>query len=399
MALARTLADWAHGFTPTDDDSALARRSLHDTLAVTLAAREHRLCRLTRDLPEEVRWAAVGHVLDFDDLHLPSTTHVSVVCVPVALAAGGGERAYLAAAGVMARLGTALGWRHYTEGWHATCTAGAPAAAAGAALALGLDPRQTATAMALAVPAAGGVQRAFGTDAKSLQVGFAAHAGLRAARLAAAGAEADPAALDQWFALVGGDPAALEAGGPAEAERAVPGGLATKVYPCCYAMQRPIEAVRSLPDLDPAMVEKVVIEAPEATLHPLIHHRPATGLQAKFSLEYAVASALLDGHPGFASFTDAAARRAEAERLVGTVVPRTTDGGAGLLDGSTTVHAHTTDGAVHTRVLDLPAGAPDRPATDGELAAKFADCGRDVPGLLAEATWDTAADLLRAHLR
>ena len=28
----------------------------------------------------------------------------------------------------MARLGSALGWRHYSAGWHATCTAGAPAA-------------------------------------------------------------------------------------------------------------------------------------------------------------------------------------------------------------------------------------------------------------------------------
>ena len=64
--------------------------------------------------------------------------------------------------------------------------------------------------MAHAVPAAGGVQRAFGTDAKSLQVGFAADAAVRAARLAAAGATADPVALDAWIALLGGDPARLD---------------------------------------------------------------------------------------------------------------------------------------------------------------------------------------------
>ena len=108
----------------------------------------------------------------------------------------------------MARLGNALGWPHYSAGWHATCTAGAPAAAAGAAVALGLAADQIATAMALAVPGAGGVQRAFGTDAKSLQVGFAVDTGIRAATLAAAGAQADPAALDEWLSLVGGDPGA-----------------------------------------------------------------------------------------------------------------------------------------------------------------------------------------------
>src|SRR5437763_5867026 len=190
-SVAAQLAEWAAGLEPGPQDLELADRSLRDTTAVALAARDHRVTRLAADLPEGARWAVAGDVLDFDDLHMPSTTHVSVVCVPTALATDGGARAYLAAAGVMARLGTALGWPHYAAGWHATCTAGAPAAAAGAAVALGLGGQQVATAIALAVPAAGGVQRAFGTAAKALQVGAAAQAGVRAARLAAAGASAD----------------------------------------------------------------------------------------------------------------------------------------------------------------------------------------------------------------
>ena len=203
-SVAVTLARWAERLEPEPGDLELADRSLRDTVAVTLAARDHRVTRLAAGLPDGARWAIAGHVLDFDDLHMPSTTHVSAVCVPTALATGGGPRAYLAAAGVMARLGTALGWPHYSAGWHATCTAGAPASAAGAAVALGLPAEKIAVAMALAVPAAGGVQRAFGTDAKSLQVGFAVDAGIRAARLAAAGAQADPEAVDAWLSLVGG---------------------------------------------------------------------------------------------------------------------------------------------------------------------------------------------------
>ena len=115
-SVAVTLARWAADVQPSPDDLELARRSLLDTVAVTLAARDHRVTRLAASLPDGARWAVAGHVLDFDDLHMPSTTHISAVCVPTALATGGGPRAYLAAAGVMARLGTALGWRHYSAG-------------------------------------------------------------------------------------------------------------------------------------------------------------------------------------------------------------------------------------------------------------------------------------------
>ena len=250
--LADELARWATELDPSEDDLALARRSLLDTVAVMFAARAHPLADLFGQLTEAGRWSALAHVLDYDDLHLPSTTHVSAVCVPVALASGAGgadsERAYLAGAGVMARLGTALGWRHYSAGWHATCTAGAPAAAATAAIARGLDADATARAIALAIPAAGGVQRAFGTAAKSLQVAFAAEAGVRAAALADAGASADPLALEQWMELVGGDASALVGGDPEASSPdtpAVPGGLAIKPFPCCYALQRPIAALQS----------------------------------------------------------------------------------------------------------------------------------------------------------
>jgi len=326
---------------------------------------------------------------------MPSTTHVSAVCVPMALATGGGPRAYLTAAGVMARLGTALGWRHYSAGWHATCTAGAPASAAGAAVALGLPAEKIAVAMALAVPAAGGVQRAFGTDAKSLQVGFAVEAGIRAARLAAAGADADPAALDAWMELVGGDPAAVDVGGPA-----VPDGLAIKIYPCCYALQRPISAIAELaaPGLDPAQVRRIVLRTPEATVVPLIHHRPDSGLQGKFSLEYSAATALLDAYPGFGSFTDAAVRREAARRLVSLVEVKLDPGGKGLLDGELEAEIHTSNGLVLRTSQQFPPGSPARPPSAAQLQAKLADCVRGLDTDPAGWTWQNAAGTLRQFL-
>ena len=399
-SVAVTLARWAARLEPEPGDLELADRSLLDTVAVTLAARDHRVTRLAAGLPEGARWAVAGHVLDFDDLHMPSTTHVSAVCVPTALATGGGPRAYLAAAGVMARLGTALGWRHYSAGWHATCTAGAPASAAGAAVALGLPAEQIAVAMALAVPAAGGVQRAFGTDAKSLQVGFAVDAGIRAAQLAAAGAQADPAAVDAWLGLVGGDPALVDPSGPV-----IPNGLAVKLYPCCYALQRPISALSELaqselagPELDPAGIRRIVLRTPEATVVPLIHHRPTSGLAGKFSLEYAAAAALLDTYPGFGSFTDAAVRRTAAQRLVSLVEIKLDPGGSWLLDGELEAEIHTGDGTILRASQQFPPGSPERPPSAAQLQAKLADCVHGLDTDPASWTWDNAAGVLRRWL-
>lgn len=395
-SLAVRLAEWAHGLRPSRGDLELARRSLLDTVAIALAARDHPVTALAAGLPECARWAVAGHVLDFDDLHMESTTHISAVCVPAALATGGGARAYLAAAGVMARLGTALGWAHYVAGWHATCTAGAPASAAGAAVALGLTTRQVATAIALAVPGAGGVQRAFGTDGKSLQVGFAVDAGIRAARLAAAGAQADPSALDAWLSLVGGDPAAADLAGPA-----VPGGLAVKLYPCCYALQRPISTLAELARADglqAGQVSRIVLRTPEATVAPLIHHRPVTGLQAKFSLEYAAAAALLDGYPGLHSFTDEAVQRPDAGRLAGLVETELEPGGSWLLDGELEAAVHTRTGEIRRISRRFPPGSPARPPTPDQLRAKLADCVAGLGTTPNSWTWDNAAQVLRDGL-
>ncbi|HEY4826394.1 MAG TPA: MmgE/PrpD family protein [Solirubrobacteraceae bacterium] len=390
-SLAESLARWAVSLDPSEDDLALARRSLLDTVGVMWAARRHPLCRVLGRLTETGRLAALAHVLDYDDLHLPSTTHVSAVCVPVALTCGRDDetaaRAYLAGAGAMARLGVALGWRHYAAGWHATCTAGAFGAAVTAAVARGLDAERVAVAMALAVPAAGGVQRAFGTSAKSLQVGFAAEAGVRAAALAQAGASADVGALEDWMALVGGDVGALDLSGAA-----VPGGLGIKLYPCCYALQRPIAAVAQLDPPPPAdRVRSIRVTTPESSLAPLIHHHPSTGLEGKFSLEYGIAAALLDGRPGLDSFTDEAVKRSAAVRLGELVEAVGIEGGEDLLAGEVVLELTLEDGEGLQTRLERPPGAPERPATDEELRTKLELCAGGEAERIASLSWETAA--------
>lgn len=391
---AATLAAWAADYVPTAQDLELADRSLVDTLAVAIAGRDEPTVRRAAWLSEAGLWAVAAHVLDFDDLHMESTTHISAVCLPAALAVGGDARAYLAGAGVMARLGVGLGWPHYTSGWHATCTAGAPAAAVAAGVAMGLDVPELATAITLAVPGAGGVRRAFGTDAKSLQVGFAVETGIRAAALAAAGATGDVATLDQWMALVGGDPKRVNVDGPA-----VPGGLAIKLFPCCYAMQRPIGSLVEVKDsIDVGAIEKIVVRTPRETVTPLIHHNPTTGLEGKFSLEYAVAVALLDKHPGFSSFSDAAVNRPEASSLIRRTHLELLDGaGDGLLDGEFEAEIHI-GGEIHRLRQKLPLGSPSRPPGPEEFGRKVEDCLTGT-GLTAEdLDWPTARETFRSVL-
>ena len=408
--VAESLAHWALATEPTAEDLALADRSLLDTVAVALAARTHPIRPVVDALHTQVaRWAALAHVIDFDDLHLPSTTHISTVCVPAALATTGDDaaraaRAYLAGAGVMARLGTALGWSHYTKGWHATTTSGAISAAVVAGVARGLDQAHLSTAIALAVPASGGVQRAFGTDAKSLQVGLAAQAGVQAAELAAAGATADPRAVEAWMELLGGDPTHPLLVDPASDSAMIPDGLAVKVYPACYALQRPIGALRETTS-GPVAAEDVTairLNTPRGTVTPLVHSRPQTGLEGKFSLEYAAATALLDDHSGFWAFGDEAVVRPEAQRLVElTDITLTDETGDGLLLGAVNVEVDLRDGRTVTGSLDLPPGSPGKPPTEQEMSAKVADCLQlgDITGLSPEdITWATGAELLTHHL-
>ena len=390
--IALELAEWAHGLEPTDDDLRLARRALIDTVTVSVAARGDPLLEIARPLGAAGRLGVAAHVLDYDDLHLPSTSHISAVCVPAAVASGGDARSYLAAAGVMARLGRRLGWRHYAAGWHATCTAGAPAAAVAAGIAGGLDAEGLARAMALAVPAAGGNHRAFGTHAKALQVGFAVDAGVRAAKLAAAGATADPGAFDAWLELVGASGDAADGG---DDDTAVPGGLAIKLHPCCYALQRPIAAVRAAlvggETIAPDAIAAIGVCAPVATLRPLIHDRPRSGLEGKFSLGYGVAATLLDGSPGLGSFTDAAVARPEAQALLSRLEVREAAGSGDLLAGTVEVELRTRTGAVLSAAVKVPPGAPGRPPTEAELADKIGDCAGGQADAVAGLTWDVAA--------
>ena len=132
--------------------------------------------------------------------------------------------------------------------------------------------------------------------------------------------------------------------------------------------------LRSAHALALADVERVEVVTSHQALLPLLHARPQTGLEAKFSLQYGVAAALLDGQVGLASFTDVAVRRAEAQAFlphvvareaVGATLPRWVDLTLWLKAGR----------ALSLRVEHLR-GSGSAQLTSDELRVKTADCLR-----------------------
>jgi 2-methylcitrate dehydratase PrpD len=134
----------------------------------------------------------------------------------------------------------------------------------------------------------------------------------------------------------------------------------------------------------------------ESAIQPLVHHRPRSGLEAKFCLEHALAVAVTDRVPGFDSFSDAAVHRPEVARLTANVTVHVAPGGSGLLEDDVRVEIVTTDGRVLTGELDIPPGAPGRPVTRDQLAQKVRDCAGDRADAVLSAGWGDIAGLFES---
>ncbi len=254
-----------------------------------------------------------SHALDFDDCNNTMGGHPSapVLCalLPLAdeLGSSGAEflLAYVSGFELECKLGLAVNFHHYTKGWHPTATLGTFGAAAACAKLMRLSASETATALALAASFASGIKANFGTMTKPLHVGHAARNGLLAARLARAGLTASAERVFEhehgFFEVFNGvgtyDAARALAAWGAPLDIVQP-GIAIKQYPCCGSTHPAIDALLHLVRTHNLQVAGIV--RIEAWIHRrrLQHtNRPAprTALDAKFSLQYVLARAALDG--------------------------------------------------------------------------------------------------------
>lgn len=263
----------------------------------------------------------LGHALDYDDFHPDVRGHPSTVILPALLAAASHDTnatevldAYVVGVEVAARLGNAVGPLHYPRGFHSTATLGAIAAAAAVARLRGLPPERTAIALGIAATQSAGLRAQFGSQTKPLHAGLAARAGLQAADFATAGLTGNADVLDGkagFFAVFGFDaqnPARL-LDGWSESWRIVSPGLVFKRFPTCggthqaadAALALRAELVRERRSVLEALGDVVVSFPVGADEAPHIR-RPADGVEARFSLEYVIATALIDGSLSLSRF-------------------------------------------------------------------------------------------------
>jgi 2-methylcitrate dehydratase PrpD len=280
----------------------------------------------------------------------------------------------------------------HCKGWHPTAVLGTIAAAAACTKLRGLDAAGAATAMAIAASMASGVVANFGTMTKSFQVGRAAQSGVIAARLAQAGLTASLDALEHPSGLL----AALSPEGKAELDRAfnaaqkewhiVRQGLNIKRYPICYATHRSIDAALDLVaryDLSPKQVERIHVSTGKTQLLMLRNSRPQTGLEAKFSMQFAMAAALIARKVGLSELTDEFVLRPEVQAVFPRVSFTTT---TAAMEGSAFAPADAVEITTNTGEtlksgpVEYAKGSHQRPLSRDELWVKFTDClGAEFP--------------------
>ena len=411
---------------------AAARDAVQDTVGVALAGAGEPAARIVQrvaradagpgacsvlgtDLTAGPTWAALAngtaaHALDFDDMCWVSLAHPSAPLVAAGLAAGeaagasGRELldAYVVGFEVECALGVVMNPAHYEQGWHCTSTIGTIGAAAAAARVLGLDAETTGRALSIAASEACGLKENFGTMVKPLQGGLAARNGVLAALLARESLTASEDAIDGPQGLL----VAMQSAGrdPSEAIdrlgrewEIVEGGITVKLYPSCAATHPTIDTLIDLRrehGIDPAAVEAVEVDVDPVTPTVLIHARPVTGLEGKFSLHFCAAAALAYGRVGIDTFEDDAMRVPAVARLVPLVTMRADDrlGRESPPLTEARVRVRLAGGRTLERFVRGARGYPARPASPDELDGKFTACARRAVSSAAAAA---ALDYLR----
>jgi 2-methylcitrate dehydratase PrpD len=285
--------------------------------------------------------AVMSHGLVRDDMHLGSVSHLGATIIPTVLALAQtqtitGRRLLAAMIGgyeAGGRLGRAVLDVDVVRVHRPTGITGPFAAAAAGSLALGLGPDTTAAALALAANTAAGYNEwaATGGSEMYFHAGFAARNALAAIELARAGAYCSPTALEGNAGLLAAfgkqDASALQRGPGGEAEIQ---SVFFKEVPACNYAQSPAQAARALAlgrPFAPDDIATVVARVPFASAHypgcdaagPFEHV-----LQAKMSIQYNVAAALLTGRFDEASYVPTEQPRIAAlARKVGVEVDET----------------------------------------------------------------------------
>lgn len=437
------LADWVTGLDGADIPSKVRREGVrtfvnwlgcavggagHDTAdralraidpfsgprEATVLGRTERLDALHAALVNGI----TSHVLDYDDTHLKTIIHPAGPVASALLALSEVRRlsgrglmtALIVGVEVECRIGNAVYPDHYDRGWHITGTAGIFGAAAAVGRAIGLDPQRMRWTMGLAATQSSGLREMFGTMTKSFHPGRAAQNGLFSALLAEAGYDSSEQAIEapRGFANVLSDKQdyAEILDGLGQAWEA--GLNSYKPFACGIVIHPTIDGCKQIRDEIGARTGEIT--SVRLTTHPLVleltgKRTPRTGLEGKFSVYHAAATALLKGDGSPTAFTDAMVRDPKIvllrDRVEAIADPA-------CHEASVIIEVDFTDGSKMTKRIERAIGSREVPLTDAQLESKFMTQSALVIGetqsrALLDRAWaiediDAPGDLARASV-
>jgi 2-methylcitrate dehydratase PrpD len=413
LELARRINDISYDELP---DAAIhwAKVGILDTIGVTLAGAREEAARIAAGtlssgagpslvfggekrvspLDAALVNGTAAHALDFDDCNNTVGGHPSAPILPALFAladeTGAGGRdfiaAYVAGFETECKLGLGVHFHHYTHGWHPTATLGVFGSAAACARLLRLPQERVATALAIAASLASGIKANFGTMVKPLHVGQCTRNGLFAALLARDGYTANAGVFEhkQGFLNVFNGP------GNYDADRILPAwadpldivrpGIAIKQYPCCGSTHSALDAMLGLVREHkpaPEDVERVDVWTHSRRLEHTNRPEPRSDLDAKFSVQYCMARALLDRRIGIEHFEGRRYEEPAVRRLLPRVhaAPYTTAQFPAENHFGAEVRIALRGGKVLSAKVDRPFGrTSDNPLPASLLKEKFENC-------------------------
>jgi 2-methylcitrate dehydratase PrpD len=151
------------------------------------------------------------------------------------------------------------------------------------------------------------------------------------------------------------------------------------LYPSCAGTHPTLDAVlnlRARHGVRADDVDRLEIDVDPIVPTILIYDRPASPLEAKFSMPFCAAAAMVFGRVGIDTFDDAVLRDPAVGAMMARVTMRVSEeigrGKPALTEAR--VRITLKDGRTLAQDAHGARGYPDNPASDDELAAKFMAC-------------------------
>lgn len=405
----RAVIDWYAALVP--GAVMPVSKALEDTLADDLDRGE---ARLALGRKATARTAALingtaSHAAEVDDIFKYAIFHPGAPTISAALALAqhldsDGDaflRAVIAGYEISTRIGSTLGRAHYHH-WHNTGTVGTFGAAAAAAVLLRLTSEQFTHALATSATFAAGLQQAFKMDSmsKPLHAGRAAEAGLLAAMSAAHGVTGSLNVLEGPFGMgkaMSDGPDWQSALADLDTVYNIT-RMTFKNHACCGHTFAPIDgalALQAQHRLDAQDIATIYIGTYGPALDVAGNVNPQTAAEARFSIPFTVATALMHGSVRLSAFTEERLNdtdlRALMARVELDVIPELDQQFPG--QRSALVRIVMRDGQKHEFFQPTRKGDPDMPLSDTELRDKFDELvipvvGPDQAAKIANSLWN-----------